>query len=154
MRVRLLGATLIVLVTTAILCVGISGGALPQEKKEGEGVINAYIENPGGGIGKRGIATITLYQDGKAIATKDVVFGGQTTFDKLSLGAYEVRFEALEHTTVVKRVLLREAAKSQDLRTNLPKGKGSVVLGAGLSIQELEARIKKLEDEVAKLQKK
>jgi hypothetical protein len=149
MCIRLPGAILIVVAGAAILCVGIPNGAPSQEKKEREGVIEVWVENPVGMV-----ATITLYGEGKAIATKDVRFGGRTTFDRLPLRAYEVRCEAPEHATVVKRVLLREGDRSQVLMTRLPKGKGSVALGAGPSLQDLEARIKKLEEAVAKLQKK
>jgi hypothetical protein len=141
--------------TAAVLYLSIPRGASTQEKKDGESRINVFIENPGGGVADREVATITLYRDGKAIATKDVPFGSNgATFDKLSSGPYEVRFEALGHKTVVKRVVLRATDKSLPLWASLPKGKGTVVLGAGPSIQELAARIKKLEDDVAKLQKK
>jgi hypothetical protein len=149
MRVRVQGTILVVLASVTVLCVGIPNDVSSQDKEERKGVIEVLVENPASGD-----ATVTLYQDGKAIATKELRFGGRTQFDRLSLGTYEVRFEALGHTTIAKRVLLREGDRSHVVRAKLPKGTGSVVLGAGPSLQELEARIKKLEAAVAKLQKK
>jgi hypothetical protein len=104
-------------------------------------------------------ATLSLYLNGKVLATKEIAFkksssAAELVFSQLPFGTYEVRFEAPEHVTVVKRVVLRQGDSYQKLTTRLTKGKGSLVLGGGASIEELEERIKKLEAEVARLRNK
>jgi hypothetical protein len=103
--------------------------------------------------------TVTLYRNGKAFSTREVTFEKDNrdvdvAFERLPYGDYEVRFEASEHTTVIKKVILKINEQNQSLTTKLMKGKGSEVIGGGASIEELETRIKKLEEAVAALQKK
>jgi hypothetical protein len=103
--------------------------------------------------------TMSLYLNGKLLATKEIApkksaAASVIVLSQLPYGTYEARFEAPEYVTVVKRVVLRQGDNDQKLTTKLTKGKGSLVLGGGASIEELEERIKKLEAEVAKLQNK
>jgi hypothetical protein len=96
--------------------------------------------------------TVTVYRDGKAIATRDVTSRVETSFAKLPRGNYEVHFEAPQYTTVIKKVALEDF--DSELKTIMAKGQGTVVFGGGPSLRELEARIKKLEEALAKPQSK
>jgi hypothetical protein len=60
----------------------------------------------------------------------------------------------LAEATVVRRAILTETEKTSDLMPKMVKGDGTLVVGPGPSLQELDARIKKLEDAVSKLQGK
>ena len=126
-----------------------------REEKEGDGIINVGIYGP-----DLQQASITLYQDGKSFATKDIPLltnshpNGSSKFSCLPFGTYEVRVETPGHVTVVKRVILREADKLQELKIYLTKGEGSTLLGPGPSIQKLETRIRNLEEAVGKIQSK
>jgi hypothetical protein len=75
-------------------------------------------------------------------------------FKQLPLRTYEVRVECPGWKTVVRRVILSEMDKAQALLPKMTKGDGTVVLGSGPSLQELEDRIKKLEAALTKPQGK
>jgi hypothetical protein len=99
--------------------------------------------------------TVTVFREGKALATKDVSLNaGETEFKILPLGTYEVRLECPGWKTLVRRAILTETDDTADLMPRMIKGEGTLVVGPGPSLQELEARIKKLEADVAKLQGK
>ena len=65
-------------------------------------------------------------------------------FKQLPLSTYEVRVECPGWKTVVRRVILSDTDKAQALQLRMTKGDGTVVLGSGPSLQELEDRIKSL----------
>jgi hypothetical protein len=90
------------------------------------------------------VITATLFQDGKAVRTQDTGTEGFWLAENLARGNYEVRLEAPQCMVVVKKVALFD--EDTILQAELPKGTGTVVFGGGPSVQELEARIKKLEE--------
>jgi hypothetical protein len=122
-----------------------------QDKAPGNGSIrvkfeDASVNTPG---------TVTVFRDGKAIATRDAyINGGSAEFKSLPLGTYEVRSDCPGWKTVVKRAILTDTDRSADLMVKMLPGNGTLAYGVGESLHELEARIQKLEAAVAKLQGK
>jgi hypothetical protein len=143
MRTRefLLGLQVCVLGTVVVLSGRPPGHA--QEKKDDMRTLSVLV-----GTSDDQPVTVTLYRDGKAIATRDINTRQRYQFLNLPRGNYEVHFEAPQHTTVVKKVVLEDF--DSELTTPLAKGQGTIVLGAGPSLRELEARIKKLEEKTGK----
>ncbi len=147
MRALSVFVTCVAVLTTGLLCRVSAQG--PDSGKIELGIGDPYEDQT---------ATVSLYHNGKLLATKEVAVNrGRrewVKFSSLPFGTYEVRTEAPRRVTVVKKVVLRKEDKTQELTVTLEKGKGSVVFGGGPSLEELEERIKKLEAEVAKLRHK
>ena len=124
-----------------------------QEKKEEDGLIQIYVQ---GGKDCPFVA-VTVLRDGKAMASRDISpdlqSGSGYVIERLPRnGSYEVHFQAPHHTTLIRKIFL-EHEKRASLNPTMVKGTGTIVLGSGPSLQELEARIRQLEDVVAKLKK-
>ena len=98
-----------------------------------------------------GAVAITLFQHGEVVASKDQRIGLDVRFERLPVGAYEVRCESPGHKTVVKRALLTVVEPSAEVIVEMVEGEGTTVIGAGPSLQELDARLRKLEADMAKL---
>jgi hypothetical protein len=136
---------------TGLLSLEWPGSATSQDKTPVDGAIRIQMQVVESGD----FATITVFQEGKAIATKDVAInGGGAEFKKLSMGTYEVRFECPGWKTLVRQALVTETDKTAELTPKMVKGEGTLMIGTGPSLQELDDRIKKLEAAVAKLQGK
>lgn len=97
--------------------------------------------------------TVSIFQEGKLVNTMDYAtrFGGnplygEDTFQKLPPGIYEVRFESPGYVTINRQTIIREGNLAARVLVFMQKGQGATTFGVGPSIQELEARIKKLED--------
>lgn len=124
---------------------------LSQEKQEDDCSIQVFV-NAGEGVGT---VAVTVYRDGKAIASQDVLpnqSGTGYTIRKLARGNYEVHFQAPQHTTLIRKVVL-DHEKYAYLKPTMSKGSGTIVLGSGPSLHELESRIRQLEETLAKLKK-
>jgi hypothetical protein len=151
MRRQLFVSCMVAIAFAALIGLRWPGSATSQDKASADGSIR--IKFPG--TATEDHATVTVFRDGKALATKDVqINAGEAEFKNLQLGAYEVRLECPEWKTLVKRAILTEKDKTADLMPKMVKGDGTLVVGPGSSMQELEDRIKKLEAAVAKLQGK
>lgn len=147
---KLIGGCLVAIAFTALLALGWPGAATSQDKASAGGSIRISFQG-----GENDYATVTVFHDGKAVATKDVILNaGQADFKKLALGTYEIRFECPGWKTIVRRAILSDTDKTAVLTPKMVKGDGTLVLGPGPSLQELEARIKSLEAAVVKLQGK
>ena len=115
-----------------------------QDKSSAEGSIRIKMQGS-----DNDHATVTVFREGKALATKDLLINaGEAEFKNLQLGAYEVRLECPGWKTLVRRAILTEMDKTAELMPKMTKGGGTLVVGPGPSLQELEARIQKLESSV------
>lgn len=123
--------------------------ALSQEKKD-TGMLKVNLH---GGTGGQ-IITTTVYREGQVLATRDQFLGNRVEFKNMPLGTLEVRCESPGHTTVIKRALLTPDDREPEVIVEMKKGEGAQSVGFGPSVHELEARIRKLEAAVAKLQGK
>ncbi len=96
---------------------------------------------------------VSVYHSGAMVRSSDCTATTGITWDKVPVGDYEVRFEAVGMTTVIKRVHVA-AGDSVRLSAKLPPGKALVVLGGSPSLHEITARLSKLEATVAGMHKK
>lgn len=94
--------------------------------------------------------TVSIFQEGKLVNTMDYANTdggkGYGTFRKLPLGIYEVRFESHGCVTINRQTIIRDGNVDARVLVVLEKGQGAVTFGPGPSIQELDARLKKIED--------
>jgi hypothetical protein len=145
MRRSLLIAGGLVLIAAAVaVIVGTTASGSRQEKE-----VKGSIEVSAGGTAGTVVA-VSLFHEGKLQATQDLPVGKVARFNGLPLGEYEVHFESPGKVTIVRRCAVREEDKVQ-VGAHLTAGKGTVVLGGGPSIQDLKARIDKLEKELEAL---
>jgi hypothetical protein len=147
---KLVGACMAAIAFAGVLGLGWPGAAKSQDKAWADGSIRIDFQ---GSVND--YATVTVFHEGKAVATKDVIINaGRAEFTKLPAGTYEVRFECPGWKTLIRRAMLTEKEKTAELMPKMVKGDGTLVVGPAPSLQELEARIKSLETAVAKLQGK
>jgi hypothetical protein len=141
---------MVAIVAAALISLEWPDSSTSQDKASAPGSIRIKMYG-----GDNDYATITVFREGKAVATKDVTMNaGIGEFKNLPLGAYEVRLECPGWKTLVRRAILAETDKTAELVPKMVKGDGTLVVGAGPSMQELVARMDKLEAAVAKLQGK
>ena len=129
-----------------------SEATLAQEKKANDGIIQIFV------YGEKDcpFVAVTVFREGKAIGSRDMLpnsnGGAGYVLDKLPDGSYEVHFQAPQHTTLIRKVVLGQERRAS-LSPTMVKGTGSMVLGGGPSLHDLEVRIRQLEEAVAKLKK-
>jgi len=95
---------------------------------------------------------VSLWQDGKMVKSWDCIpydsaDSMQKKWTNLTTGKYEIHFEAVGATRVVKTVIL-DGDKHKYVG-EMKAGEGTVSLG-GPDLKQLEARLKKLEDGLKK----
>lgn len=146
--ISLCGVALAATLVALILSIG-SGNVSSQAKPANVGSLKIVLD---GAEGKT--ATTTLYQEGKVIASKDRRIGNRVEFENVPLGVIEIRCESPMLKTVIRRALLKEDDRNQELIVTMVMGEGTTSIGFGPSVHELETRIQKLEAAVATLQGK
>src|SRR5262245_39262845 len=89
--------------TVCLLCLSVQDVARSQEKKPETRGIDVSVKS----ADARPVS-ITLYREGKAIATRDVPHQGTHQFTKLPRGTYELHFEAPDFVTVIRKAIVED----------------------------------------------
>jgi len=96
---------------------------------------------------------VSVTKAGTIVKSSDCSANHSISWESIAAGDYEVRFEAPNKQTLLKRIHIT-AGEETVLSAKLPDGKGTVGLGAGPSLSEMDARLRRLEAAVAGLKKK
>ncbi len=96
---------------------------------------------------------VSVTKVGSIVKSSDCTAARGITWEKIAEGDYEVRFEAPNKQKLLKRIHIT-AGEETVLSAKLPDGKGTVMLGSGPSLSDLDARLKRLEVAVAGMKKK
>jgi hypothetical protein len=96
------------------------------------------------------VVLVTLFSKGKALRSSELKDGRWAPWRGLAAGAYELHVEAEGYAKCVKHLILSDEEK--EYRVHAVVGKRPLILGAGPSLEELFARLKKLEEKNAELQ--
>ena len=92
---------------------------------------------------------VTLLSKGRAIRSRELRHAEWVNWKGLPAGAYELHVEAEGYARCVKHLTL--SAEDKDMRVHALVGKTPLVLGAGASLEEVLARLRKLEEKNAEL---
>jgi hypothetical protein len=95
---------------------------------------------------------VSLCQDGKIIRSRELkyFFDDTVTWEKLRPGPYEVHFEANGYEKCVKRIQLTEDDAAA-FKVYAQIDKKAVIVGGGVSVQEVLDRLTQLKKENAEL---
>src|ERR1041385_129408 len=87
---------------------------------------------------------VSVLKSGAILKSSDCTASQMIEWENIQDGDYEVKFEAAGKQSLIKRIHIG-AGDSTVLSAKLPVGKGTITMGGGPSLTDLDARLKKVE---------